>query len=65
MNQIELKLEYYRKKANLSQQDLSHLSGVSRTTINQLESGKKNITTTGTLEKLAVALGKKVSDLFC
>lgn len=53
-----------RKQKNLSQQALSEASGVSRAIISALESGKEVITTTGTLRKLARALGCSVPDLF-
>lgn len=48
----------------MSQEDLSKKSGVSRTIISGLESGTVKETSTKTLRKIAVALDKKVSDIF-
>lgn len=53
-----------RKKAGISQEELSKKSGVGRVTISGLESGRVTVTSTGTLLKLADALGMKVSDIF-
>lgn len=58
------KLKEYREKLGLSQEELAEKSGVSRTTISDLENNKKEVTTNITLEKLAEALGKKVSTIF-
>lgn len=48
----------------MSQEQLSVKSGVSRTIISGLESGRITVTSTGTLVKIAAALDKKVSDIF-
>ena len=48
----------------MSQEDLSKAANVSRGIISGLESGSITVTTTGTLSKIANALGKKVSDIF-
>lgn len=58
------KLEEVRKRIGLTQTQLSEKSGVSRTIISGLESGRIIVTTTGTLKKLANALGVKVGDIF-
>lgn len=58
------KLRELRKEKKLSQEELAKKSGVSRTIISGLESGRIDITTTGTLEKLAKALETSVSDFF-
>lgn len=58
------KLKEYREKLGISQEELAEKSGVSRTTISDLENNKKEVTTNITLEKLAEALGKKVSTIF-
>ena len=50
---------------NISQEELSKASGVSRQTISELESGEVVNTTTSTLAKLADALECKVGDIFC
>lgn len=54
-----------REEINMSQIELSKKSGVSRATIWALENGKKTITTTGTLLKIAQALDKSVDEIFC
>ena len=53
-----------RLSAGMSQEELSAKSGVSRTIISGLESGRLSVTTTGTIKKIADALGKKVSEIF-
>lgn len=57
-------LKQARESVNMSQEELSIKSGVSRTTISELETGKTERITNITLEKLASALDKKVSDIF-
>ncbi len=49
---------------NMTQDELSKKSGVSRSIISSLESGKTTVTTTDTLLKIANALNKKVSEIF-
>lgn len=58
------KVKEIREELGLSQKVLSQKSGVSRTIISGLESGKIKETSTTTLSKIADALGKKVSDIF-
>lgn len=58
------RLKEFREKKKMSQEELAEISGISRTTISDLENGKKEVTTNVTLEKLANALGKKVSTIF-
>lgn len=53
-----------RTAKGLSQEKLAQLSGVSRATISYLETHNHAITSTGTLLKIAQALGCKVSDIF-
>ena len=48
----------------MSQEELAEKSGVSRTTISELETEKKEVTTNITLERIARALGEKVSNIF-
>ena len=57
------KIRERREAQALTQERLSELSGVSRSLINQLETGKIASTTTDTLRKLAVALNCEVGDL--
>lgn len=58
------KLREIREKQGISQEELAEKSEVSRTTISELETEKKEVTTNVTLEKIANALGLKVSDIF-
>lgn len=48
-------IKYYRKKSNISQEDLALKSGLHRTYISMIERNKRTITI-NTLEKLANAL---------
>ena len=57
-------LREYRESLGMSQEKLSEISTVSRTTISDIETGKKVVVTNVTLEKLANALGKKITDIF-
>lgn len=57
-------LKKAREEAKMSQEELSIKSSVSRTTISELENEKIERITNITLEKLANALDKKVSDIF-
>jgi len=61
---MEYKIKELREKRRLSQDELAELSGVSRPTISRLESSEDVETTTGTLEKLAKALGVSIRTLF-
>lgn len=58
------RLKEAREDKGISQEELSEKSGVSRTTISELETEKKEVTTNITLEKIAKALGEKVSNIF-
>jgi len=58
------RLRAIREEKGISQEELSEKSGVSRTTISELETEKKEVTTNITLEKIAKALGEKVSNIF-
>lgn len=59
------KVKEIRLAKNISQEELSKASGVSRQTISDLESGEIVHTTTSTLAKLADALECNVGDIFC
>lgn len=52
-----------RLKLGLSQEELADRAGVHRTYIGMIERAEKNITL-GNIEKIARALGVKISDLF-
>lgn len=60
---MNFRIREIRTKQNMTQEDLSRKSGVSRATVSGLENGKIKVTTTETLLKLAVALGVKVGEL--
>lgn len=57
-------LEKYRKEANMSQEKLSEVSGVSRNTISQLERGIHTNVTRTVMNNLSVALNKNIKDIF-
>ena len=61
---MENKIKICREELKMSQKELAEKSTVSRATISGLESGRVTITTTGTLQKIAEALGKPVSEIF-
>jgi transcriptional regulator with XRE-family HTH domain len=48
----------------MSQEELAEKAKVSRTTISQLENDETKTTTTGTLTKIANALGVRMESLF-
>ena len=58
------KVKEYRLKEGMSQEELAKKSGVSRTTISDLENEKVNVVTNITLQKIANALNRKVSTIF-
>ena len=59
------KIKEMREQKEMSQEKLSELSGVSRSIISGLESGRVTVTTTMTLLRIAKALGVAVDDIFC
>ena len=59
------KIKEMREKKEMSQEKLSELSGISRSIISGLESGRVTVTTTMTLLRIAKALGVAVDDIFC
>lgn len=58
------KIKEIREEAGMTQAELSEKSGVARSIINGLETGRTTITTTETLKKIASALNRKVSEIF-
>lgn len=58
------KLREFREAVGMTQDQLAEKAEVSRATISGLESGRVEVTTTGTLIKLAEALGEPVSAIF-
>lgn len=58
------RLKELRELKGLSQEELARTSTVSRTTISDIETEKKIVVTNITLEKIATALGFKITDIF-
>ncbi len=58
------KVREYREKENLTQEELSQKSGVSRNTISALETGTNTNVTYDVMQRLAKALNKKVATIF-
>lgn len=58
------KIRECRNEINMSQEELSKRSGVSRTIISGLENGTITVTTTETLLRIARAMNKKDVDNF-
>lgn len=60
---MESKLKELRTQRHMSQQELADASGVSRATIANIELGNQKNIMTGTLVKLADALGVSAREL--
>lgn len=58
------KIKEIRKEKNMTQEQLAEKSKVSRAIISDLETGKRTVTSTKTLMKIAEALGCSVADIF-
>lgn len=58
------RLREAREEEGISQEELARKSTVSRTIISELENQKTEVITNITLEKLANALNRKVTDIF-
>ena len=58
------KIKELREKLKMTQEDLARVSGVSRTTISQLENDDQKPTTTKTLANIARALGTTIDQIF-
>lgn len=58
------KVKEYREKENLTQEELSQKSGVSRNTISSLETGTNTNVTYDVMQRLAKALNRKVTTIF-
>lgn len=57
-------IKEYREELGLTQEELSKKANVSRQIIHRLENDMETVTSTKTLEKIANALNKKVSEIF-
>lgn len=58
------RIKELRESLNMTQEELSRESNVSRGTISALENGTERTTTTKTLQRIASALGTTVDRLF-
>lgn len=58
------KVKEYREKRNMTQEELSEKSKVSRNTISSLETGANTNVTFETMENIARALNEKVATIF-
>ena len=61
---MRFKIKEARMKAGMTQAELVENSGVSRSIIHELETGKRDVTSTKTLAKIASALGVGIGDIF-
>jgi len=61
---METKVKEYREKRGLTQEELSKLSGISRTTISDLENSKLEEISTKTMKALSSALKVNITTLF-
>ena len=62
--EMKNKVKEYREKENLTQEELSQKSGVSRNTISSLETGTNTNVTYDVMQRLAKALNRKVATIF-
>lgn len=58
------RIKEYREQKKMSQEELSQISGVSRSIISELETGKRSVTKTDTLLKISKALNVPISKIF-
>lgn len=58
------KLKDIREKEGMTQKELSQKANVSRSIISALENQKEVISNIGTLKRIAMALNRKVSEIF-
>ena len=62
LNTFGENVRMYRKRLDISQEDLADKAGLHRTYIGMIERAEKNITLIN-MEKIAKALGVKIEDL--
>ena len=60
---MDIKLWEVRSQRNITLHELEKMSGISKTTLNDIENGKVS-PTIRTLEKIAKSIGCKINDLF-
>lgn len=53
-----------RKEKGFTQEELAKRAHICRATLSNLETGKRNVTSTATLDKVAKALDVKLKDIF-
>lgn len=58
------KIREKRKEKKMSQEELGKKANISRAIISELETGKRTVTSTKTLSKIAAALECSVADIF-
>jgi transcriptional regulator with XRE-family HTH domain len=61
---IKNRLKELRISRNMSQEELSQKSGISRNTLSKIENNEEAIVTTRTIAKLADVFGVNPSDIF-
>lgn len=64
MEKVTFNIKKLREEANMTQSVLAERAHVSRSLINQLETGRRDSANSKTLNRLAEALNCKVSDFF-
>ena len=63
MNQLQMKLIFFKKKLDLTNEDIAQKSGLPTATISRICSGKTKEPKGETIRKIAIAMGLKVDDL--
>lgn len=64
MTYTSYRIKEFREAQKMTQSELAEKSGVSRSIISELETGRRSVTQTDTLGRIAKALGKNVSEIF-
>ena len=63
MNELQMKIIYYKKKLNLTNEDISEKTGLPANTISRICTGKTQDPKLGTIKLLAEVFGCTVDDL--
>lgn len=61
---MNTKIKEFRESLKMTQDELAKKSGVTRPYISNLENGKQEVIKNTTMESIARALGKPVSEIF-